>query len=188
MNNGLWENINNTLRPKVREQAGRNADPTAAIVDSQSVKAVDQAVSKGYDGGKKVKGRKRHFMVDVLGLLIVTCVTAASLGDRKGAHILFDKSKPVLPNLIKVWADGGYCGPLESLVSKAYGWILEIIKPVRKGPGFHVRPWCWRVERTFGWLNKNRRLSKDYEVLEATSEGVIYVCMVRLMVRRLASS
>ena len=98
-NSGLWEDINNNLRPKLPEQAGRKGDPTAAIVDSQSVKSADQAGAKGYDGGKKVKGRKRHIMVDVLGLLIVTCVTAASLGDRKGAKILFDKSKPMLPNL-----------------------------------------------------------------------------------------
>ncbi len=104
----------------VRIQEGRNVEPTAAIIDSQSVKSADQAGSKGYDGGKNVKGRKRHIMVDVLGLLIVTFVSPANFGDRKGADTLFDRVKESLPNLIKIWADGGYSGPLQSSVLKAY--------------------------------------------------------------------
>lgn len=184
---GLWEGINDKLRKKVREKEGRDADPSAAIIDSQSVKMCDQAGVKGYDGGKKIKGRKRHVLVDVLGLLIAVKVTAASFGDRKGAEFLFEKMKNSLPRLEKIWADGGYTGPLQTFVEKTFGWILEIIKPIRdKGPGFHVRPWCWRVERTLGWLNKNRRLSKDYEVLEATSEALIQISMIRIMLRRLA--
>ena len=127
-------------------------------------------------------------MVDVLGLLVAVLVTPASKGDRDGAKGLFAKAKSRFPGITKVWADGGYTGPLIELAKALYSFALEVIKPMNKGPGFHVRPWCWRVERTFAWLNKNRRLSKDYEVLEATSEALILIAMSRIMLRRLANS
>lgn len=184
---GFWEKLNGKLREKVRVAEGREATPSAAIIDSQSVKMTDQAGVKGYDGGKQIHGRKRHTLVDILGLIICVYVTAANVGDRAGGLEIMEKIKGKFPRLKHIWADGSYTGSFVEKLLELYNWTVEVIKPVKdKGPGFHVRPWCWRVERTFGWLNKNRRLSKDYEVLEASSEALIYISMIRIMVRRLA--
>ena len=185
--NGLWEKINKKLSEQVRVKEGREIKPSAAIIDSQSVKSAGQAGAKGYDGGKKIKGVKRHILVDVFGLVIACLVTAANVSDRAGASILFGHAKPDQPRIEKVWADGSYTGPLVEETKKNQDWSLEIIKPVTgKGPGFHVRPWCWRVERTFGWLNKYRRLSKNYEVHESTAENLIFISMTQIMLKRLA--
>jgi len=136
--------------------------------------------------GLKIKGKKNHLMVDVLGLVIVATVTAANIGDRDGAIENFLKVSNRLPRLELILADGSYTGPIVDIVLKLWGWMIEVIKPVtNKGPGFHVRPWCWIVERTFSWLGNNRRLSKNYESLESTAEALIYIAMVRLMLRRL---
>ncbi|MCI5116345.1 MAG: IS5 family transposase [Candidatus Electrothrix sp. AX1] len=166
---------------------GREATPSATIIDSQSVKMTNQAGVKGYDGGKQIHGRKRHTLIDILGLIICVYVTAANVGDRAGGLEIMKRIEGKFPRLKKIWADGSYTGSFVEKLLDLYNRTVEVIKPVKdKGPGFHVRPWCWRVERTFGWLNKNRRLSKDYEVLESSSEALIYISMVSIMARRLA--
>jgi putative transposase len=144
----------------------------------------------GYDAGKQVKGRKRHILVDTLGLLMVVVVTAANLPEREGAKLVFAvaaQMKTKFSRLIKIWVDGGYRGEgFMRWVMDIYGWILETVLRSDSAKGFEVLPRRWVVERTFGWFNWCRRLSKDYEVLPVTSETMIRVAMIRLMLRRLA--
>ncbi len=183
---GTWERMNQTLRIRLRVAAGREAEPSAAIVDSQSVKTTAVKGIRGYDAGKKVKGRKRHILVDTMGLLLMVFVHAADIQDRDGAKLLLNKVKGSFSRLRLIWADGGYAGKLIDWVLNTHGWILEIVKRAKDTKGFQVLPRRWVVERTFAWLCRYRRLSKDYEVLTETSEAMIYAAMVHLMVRRLA--
>ena len=145
----------------------------------------------GYDGGKKTKGRKRHLLVDTLGLMMVVVVSAASLPERKGAKLVFEKlarSKQLSSRLVTIWVDGGYRGiDFMRWVMDTYRWIVETVLRSDDAQGFQVIPRRWVVERTFGWFNWCRRLSKDYEVLPETSEAMIQVAMIRLMLRRLAT-
>jgi len=183
---GTWQTIHDALRDEVRQGAGREPSPSAAILDAQSVKTVEQpAHCRGYDSGKKVKGRKRHLAVDTLGLLLVVAVTSAAVGDRTGARLLAGGLVGRFPRLVKLWADAGYSGrPLARWMREAGGWALEIIRGSRAQAGFQVEPKRWIVERTFGWLNRYRRLSKDYEEHPETSEVMILIAMTHLMARR----
>jgi len=185
---GTWERMNEALRLMVRQEAGRQEQPSAAIIDSQSVKTTAIPGIRGYDAGKKVKGRKRHIAVDTLGLLLVVVVTAANVQDRDGAKLLLARlgQTPASLRLQLIWADGSYGGKLVNWVKETFRYLLEIVKRNKESQGFEVLPHRWIVERTFGWLNHYRRLSKDYEELPENSEAFIYVAMTHLMVRRLA--
>ena len=156
------------------------------IIDSQSVKTTDVGGIKGYDAGKKVTGRKRHIAVDSMGLLLYVIVHVASLQDRDGARLLLMELKSLFPTLKVVFADGGYSGKLVQWVEQLKAFVLNIIK--RTDKGFKILPKRWIVERTFGWLGKYRRLSKDYERLTENSEAFIKLAMINLMIRRIRST
>jgi putative transposase len=141
---------------------------------------------RGYDAAKKVNGRKRHLLVDTLGLLLAVVVHAADIQDREGAKLVLEKIKHLLPRLQLIWADGGYAGQLVEWVQHACGWLLEIVRRPKGVKGFVALPRRWVVERTFGWFNRYRRLSKDCELLTETGEAMIYLAITHIMVRRLA--
>jgi len=183
---GVFTAMNDALRIAARTSDGRNREPSAAIVDSQSVKTTEQGGPRGYDAGKKVNGRKRHVLVDTTGLLLAVAVHAADIQDRDGAKLLLEKVKDSLPCLQLIWADGGYAGQLIDWVKDTCHWILEIVKRPADQKGFSVLPRRWVVERTFAWIGRYRRLNRDYEAQTETSEAFIYAAMTHLMVRRLA--
>ena len=140
---------------------------------------------RGYDAGKKVTGRKRHILVDTMGLLLMVVVHAANIQDRDGAKLVLEKVRGRFPRLKLIWADGGYAGKLIDWVKQTCGWVLEIVKRNADLKGFHVLPRRWVVERTFGWLGRYRRFSKDYEEFTESSEAMIHLAMIHLMLRRL---
>ena len=186
---GLWESIHTHLREGVRLEAGRQRQPTAAIIDSQSVKSSETSSERGYDVGKKVKGRKRHLLVDTLGLVLAVLVLPANIQDRDGGQQLlagfFRRERP--RRLKHLWADGGYAGALVAWVLQRWACIVEVVKR-SEAHTFRVLPRRWVVERTFGWLDRYHRLSRDYERLAHTGETMVYLAMIRLMLTRLAKS
>jgi putative transposase len=216
-----WERMHQALRQRVRVRLKRNPQPSAGIVDSQSVKTTGVGgEERGYDGGKKVKGRKRHLLVDTQGLVLTVRVHSANAQDREGIKLLLELAQDRLPRrLSHLWMDAGYTGEDKGAdwVQKVLGWTAQIVRhPPKLAPEEVMRVWVrewakegvaidpetlplahrrfgdlprrWVVERTFSWLGQNRRMSKDYERLAATSEAFVYVAMSRLMVRRLARS
>jgi putative transposase len=186
-----WTFIHDVLRDCVRKTEGRRVAPTAAIVDSPSVKTPDQAGERGYDAGKKISGRKRHVAVDCMGLILALMITPAAVQDRDAARPLIKALVSMYGRLQIIWADGGYLGALVNWVKqlRPFGKLrLEIVRRCDDVKGFKVLPRRWVVERTFGWLFKSRRLCRDYEVRLDHSEAMIRICMIRIMIRRLAAT
>lgn len=186
---GLWRRLNQRLRRCLRKRAGKQAQASAAILDSQSTKTSDTArEGTGFDAGKRVKGRKRHILVDTLGLLMVVIVHAANISETAGARLVLRELARRFWRLKLIWLDGGYKLSLCEWIKTLARWRtvkIEQVKRTDEQAGFTVLPKRWIVERTFGWLIKQRRLAKDYEALCETAEAMVYVAMIRLMLARL---
>lgn len=185
---GTLDLLHDSLRDQVRDAEGRDPMVSAGIIDAQSVKAADTVCSavRGYDAGKRVNGRKRHIVVDTLGLLLIVVVTTASVQDRDGGRAVLDRLRYYMPSVVTVFADGGYRG---RLVRHAKRWLriaVEIVAKPADQKGFAVLPRRWVVERTFAWIVRCRRLDHDYERLPKTSEAMVKWAMIGLMTRRLA--
>lgn len=185
---GSWQAIHDALRDLVRVHNGRNPAPTAAIIDSQSVRGADTVpgATRGYDAGKKVNGRKRHIAVDTGGLLLAIVVTIAGIQDRDAAHRLLTALTGRFSTIRLVWADGGYAGRLVVWAQKILAITVEVVKRTDDVKGFKVLPRRWVVERTFAWISKFRRCVRDYETLPVHHEAMVHISMIMTMSRRLA--
>ena len=186
--NHLWAALNDALRTLVRKAQGKRSQPTAAVLDSQSVKSAGHGGPVGYDAAKRIKGRKRHVLVDTLGLLLGVAVTSASSTERAGAQVVLGRVLTWFTWLRLLWVDGGYTGATFA------NWVkelrpklaVEVVKRSDPTAGFKVLPRRWVVERTFGWLMHHRRLARDYETSETSAEAWIFIAMIRIQLRRLA--
>jgi transposase len=195
---GTWRSINDALRTRVRMLAGRDPQPHAAIIDSQTTRTSEAGGVRGYDGRKRISGRKRHLVVDTQGLILHVLVHPAGVHDRRAAEAVLADLRSRYPDVECLFADMGYQG-LAAWLAKELGWTLLIVKRPRRWvrvpidqpapempAGFSILPQRWIIERTFAWLIRNRRLAKDWERLSATTETWIYLAMCRLMTKRLA--
>jgi putative transposase len=187
---GRWQVIHDVLRGGVRAQADKRSQPTAAILDSQTVRSADQAGERGYDAAKKTKGIKRHILVDTLGLLLAVCVTRADVPERAGARTLLDRALTCFGWLRCLWADQGYAGKDFAAWVAAHrktGTLrLEVVRRDKTRRGFAALPKRWIVERTFGWFMKHRRLVRHYEIKTSHAEAWLHISMIGIMLRRLA--
>ena len=188
--NGMLEKINTALRHRLREKRGHNQDPTGAIIDSQSVKGTPESyIDSGFDGGKLVKGRKRHIVVDTMGCVIVVWVHAANIFDGKAARWIIEYLFSLLHTIKIIWADSAYSGAeLFDWVVSQFNCVLEVVRKEKGIKGFHVLPRRWIVERTFAWLIRSRRLNKDYERKPSSSKAQVYLASCRLLLRQICNN
>jgi len=184
---GTLEAINTALCKMDRLKRGRTVTPTGALIDSQSIKTAKEASEVGFDGGKMIKGHKRHMLTDTVGNMLNVVVSAANVSDIAGGKLVIEKILDTFSTIEKIWADGTYRGGLVDWVRETLDATLEVVKREEGQKGFKVQPKRWVVERTFAWLGNYRRLSKDYERLLHNSEGMIYLASIKTMLKRLAA-
>lgn len=187
---GAWERITDTLRDRERVRAGRSRTPSAAIVDSQSVRAAETVArtSRGYDAGKKINGRKRHIAVDALGLLIAVMVTGAAVQDRDAAFGIAVAVRAKFSTITLVWADGGYAGRFVTWAKSVLALTIQIVKRSDDTTGFTVLPRRWVVERSLAWITRHRRCVRDYERRPDHHEAIVHLAMIATLSRRLTTT